>query len=168
METLATPSSAYTTTLHEKGVYPLKSAQHSTFCTINSRVESFVTWPPALKQQGFDLALAGFFYTNLNDTVVCFLCGLTLSKWMPEDVPITEHLKHTKQCSYALVHNLITYDQEDNTCIHTRCGVCNSAPKEFVLLPCRHFITCTLCTFSVQSCPLCRAGIDTIMHIYTN
>lgn len=170
MEALELPTVSCNISHHDRGVYTLKSADNSTFRTLTKRLESFETWPPTLKQQGLDMALAGFYYTGQSDAVMCFYCGVELGKWMPDDVPITEHLKYSP-CAYARLHNTITHNtnQEDKGANqHHNCGICDSAPRNIVLLPCRHFYTCTLCAFSVDKCPLCRSPITTIMQIYTN
>lgn len=154
----------------DKGVYTLKAAFNSQYRTLNKRLESFITWPPGLKQQGLDMALAGFYYTGQSDSVLCFYCGIGLGVWMPNDVPISEHLIHSP-CAFAKLHKTIPHsaDQDKKGMNqHNNCGICDSAPKNIILIPCRHLYTCTLCTFSVENCPLCRSNITKIMQIYTN
>ena len=164
MEAIVSPSTSCTITHYDKGVYPFKAAYNVNYCTIEKRIESFRTWPPALKQQGLQFSLAGFYYTKFSDIVRCFLCSLTLDSWMPEDSPILRHIERAPSCIYAKLHKTISYNQEDDS----TCGICNSAPRNLVLLPCRHFITCTLCTFGLSNCPICKSHIEKIMHIYTS
>jgi hypothetical protein len=40
------------------------------------------------------------------------------------------------------------------------CIVCLSAPKDLILLPCRHLCICSVCFKNVEKCPLCREKIQ--------
>ena len=78
------------------------------------RLMSFNTsWPHMGHRHAHpaSLAAAGFFYspeqgTVRGDTVaysdrcVCFHCGLSLVSWLPDDVPLVEHRRHTSQCAH--------------------------------------------------------------------
>jgi hypothetical protein len=48
------------------------------------------------------------------------------------------------------------------------CVVCMSAPKNALLLPCKHVIMCGECTKTVLAnsgqCPLCRENITEVVH----
>lgn len=52
------------------------------------------------------LAHAGFYYkpyeTNPDNTT-CFQCKRALDGWEEEDNPITEHLKHSPDCGWAII-----------------------------------------------------------------
>lgn len=55
------------------------------------------------------LAHAGFYYhpyeTNPDNTV-CFLCRRALDGWEEEDNPVTEHLKHSSDCGWAIMMDI--------------------------------------------------------------
>lgn len=54
------------------------------------------------------------------------------------------------------------------------CVICQNAPKNVLLLPCRHMCLCVECAHTMVSlpgsratkCPLCRASVSTIMNVY--
>ena len=47
------------------------------------------------------------------------------------------------------------------------CVICLDAPPTHVFLPCGHFCTCEACAGQIQECcPMCRARIDEITHVY--
>lgn len=54
----------------------------------------------------FQLARAGFFFRPAPDSidnVQCFLCGVKLDGWDPDDDALREHLAHSPACAWALV-----------------------------------------------------------------
>ena len=55
-------------------------------------------WRGAVDPQ--KLAAAGFYYTGIHDHVKCFACDVSLKAWLPNDDPITEHLKNEPNCPY--------------------------------------------------------------------
>ncbi|PYH92677.1 hypothetical protein BO71DRAFT_18794 [Aspergillus ellipticus CBS 707.79] len=67
-----------------------------------------VAWPHS-RPSPAELAHAGFFYnpyaTNPDNTT-CFLCQRALDGWEEDDNPITEHLKHTKDCGWAIMMDI--------------------------------------------------------------
>lgn len=63
------------------------------------RLDSYREWPVDYIAPR-DLAGEGFYYTGEADRVTCFCCGLTLSKWMRDDDPKTEHLKWRETCRF--------------------------------------------------------------------
>ncbi|KAJ5126882.1 hypothetical protein N7448_007661 [Penicillium atrosanguineum] len=56
-----------------------------------------------------ELAHAGFYYkpyeTNPDNTT-CFQCNRALDGWEEEDNPITEHLKHSPDCGWAIIMDI--------------------------------------------------------------
>ena len=57
------------------------------FSTIEKRIQSFDSsfrdiYPPFVT-----MAKAGFFQTGIDDTVMCYYCGLCISFWSPHDSP---------------------------------------------------------------------------------
>lgn len=66
---------------------------------------------------GSKLAKAGFFFypTQDNpDNVACFLCHKSLDGWEEDDDPLTEHLKHSSSCGWAIVAAIERQDKEFN------------------------------------------------------
>lgn len=55
-----------------------------------------------MKQCPVIMAEAGFFYCNVCDEVQCYLCGVRVSKWLPEDDPWIQHAKWSKHCRFLL------------------------------------------------------------------
>lgn len=56
------------------------------------------------------LAHAGFYYnpTPLSpDNAACFLCERALDGWEEDDDPVTEHLKHSSECGWAIMMDIV-------------------------------------------------------------
>ena len=64
------------------------------------RIKTFKDWPRFHHIQSDDLARCGFWYTQLNDTVACFYCGVSLKDWCKEDSVFDEHLKWRPNCNF--------------------------------------------------------------------
>ncbi|PYI05548.1 hypothetical protein BO78DRAFT_398068 [Aspergillus sclerotiicarbonarius CBS 121057] len=67
-----------------------------------------VAWPHS-RPSPAELAHAGFFYNPYEtnpDNTTCFLCRRALDGWEEDDNPITEHLKHTKDCGWAIMMDI--------------------------------------------------------------
>ena len=79
---------------------PHQTPHHSEFTTFESRLATFLTWPPALKQKPEQMAKAGFFYQGFSDHVKCFNCNGALKNWEKGDSPEEEHAKWFPSCSY--------------------------------------------------------------------
>lgn len=48
------------------------------------------------------MATAGFFYVQGDvDTVQCFHCGIKIFDWEPFDEPLAEHLRLSRNCTFA-------------------------------------------------------------------
>ncbi|KAJ5291964.1 hypothetical protein N7478_001215 [Penicillium angulare] len=68
----------------------------------------FVAWPHS-KPSPAELAHAGFFYKPYEsnpDNTTCFECGRALDGWEAEDNPVTEHLKHSPGCGWAITMDI--------------------------------------------------------------
>ncbi|KAL1306233.1 hypothetical protein AAFC00_004324 [Neodothiora populina] len=66
--------------------------------------QNSLTWPHDVPSPE-DLSRAGFYYKPLsesNDNVNCFLCEVKLGGWEVGDIPLDEHLAHSKSCGWAL------------------------------------------------------------------
>nr|UZS93136.1 X-linked inhibitor of apoptosis [Strongylocentrotus intermedius] len=65
------------------------------------RLQSFKNWPRTSPIEPRDLAKAGFYYLNNDDSVQCFACFGQISRWKPCDVPAVEHKTHFPNCPYV-------------------------------------------------------------------
>ncbi|KAF9890334.1 hypothetical protein FE257_006000 [Aspergillus nanangensis] len=82
-----------------------------------------ITWPHSSPSPA-ELAHAGFFYNPYEtnpDNTTCFMCRRALDGWEEEDNPTTEHLKHAKDCGWAIMmdiqqHSSNPSEIEDPTC----------------------------------------------------
>ncbi|KAJ5578404.1 uncharacterized protein N7459_007368 [Penicillium hispanicum] len=83
----------------------LKPEKRRSSTTKGSRV---VAWPHQ-RPSPAELAHAGFYYkpyeTNPDNTT-CFECGRALDGWEEEDNPVTEHLKHSPDCGWAIIMDI--------------------------------------------------------------
>lgn len=50
------------------------------------------------------------------------------------------------------------------------CAICMDAERDTLLCPCRHLLTCSSCSWSLivnqETCPICRAPIKEILHVF--
>ncbi|EPS25332.1 hypothetical protein PDE_00265 [Penicillium oxalicum 114-2] len=69
---------------------------------------SVISWPHQSPSPA-ELAHAGFYYkpyeTNPDNTT-CFHCDRALDGWEEDDNPITEHLKHSPDCAWAIMMDI--------------------------------------------------------------
>ncbi|AAN04427.1 inhibitor of apoptosis protein [Heliothis zea nudivirus] len=162
---------------------------------ITTRLKSFSRWPVGLQQCPVSLAEAGFFYSNMCDEVQCYLCGVRISKWLPEDDPWIQHAKCSKNCRFLLrikgvdfVYNITknstfmhktqskanfarffikTAVVQDTADRQGECLLCCSHRADIVILPCKHLVSCGWCvTKQLDKCPMCRGPTAEIMKIY--
>ena len=80
---------------------PIAAAVHPEYSDAVARYETFLNWPPQMKQHPALLADAGFIYSGEGDKVVCYYCDKGLCRWEKEDNPAYEHVKHFPQCPFA-------------------------------------------------------------------
>ncbi|KAH8379011.1 hypothetical protein KR009_002615 [Drosophila setifemur] len=61
------------------------------------RLKTFTNWPLEWlnKQQ---LAQTGMYYTNVDDKVKCYFCGVEIGRWEREDQPVPEHQRWSPNC----------------------------------------------------------------------
>ncbi|KAL4914922.1 hypothetical protein BDW62DRAFT_189569 [Aspergillus aurantiobrunneus] len=67
-----------------------------------------ISWPHS-RPSPAELAHAGFFYNPYEtnpDNTTCFLCRRALDGWEEDDNPITEHLKHARDCGWAVMMDI--------------------------------------------------------------
>ncbi|KAL8575284.1 hypothetical protein ACOMHN_001829 [Nucella lapillus] len=75
--------------------------RHPDYQSIDSRMASFVGWPPGVATQPSKMAEAGFYYCGQADNVCCFCCDGHLRNWEPEDDPWVEHARWFPRCAYV-------------------------------------------------------------------
>lgn len=59
------------------------------------------------------LSDAGFFFAPSEDSpdnVTCYLCGKSLDGWEPGDDPLAEHLRHSKDCGWAMTATVMAQE----------------------------------------------------------
>ncbi|KAH8256995.1 hypothetical protein KR038_001052, partial [Drosophila bunnanda] len=61
------------------------------------RVKTFNNWPLEWLDKN-ELALTGMFFTNFDDKVKCYFCGVEIGRWEQEDQPVPEHLRWSPNC----------------------------------------------------------------------
>ncbi|KAL3445314.1 hypothetical protein BJX65DRAFT_147925 [Aspergillus insuetus] len=74
----------------------------------SSKSSKPISWPHSSPSPA-ELAHAGFYYNPYEtnpDNTTCFLCRRALDGWEEEDDPIAEHLKHTKDCGWAIMMDI--------------------------------------------------------------
>ncbi|KKZ62841.1 hypothetical protein EMCG_02836 [[Emmonsia] crescens] len=75
----------------------------------NAKATTHVIWPHE-RPSPEELAHAGFYYnpTPLSpDNAACFLCERALDGWEEDDDPVTEHLKHSSECGWAIMMDIV-------------------------------------------------------------
>ena len=78
--------------------------QYNDYVHYADRLASFKDWPKFLRGPNKkDLARAGFVYTQIGDKVTCFWCGMTFKNWEPFDDAYKEHVRLSKDCTYAKI-----------------------------------------------------------------
>ncbi|KAJ7412655.1 Inhibitor of apoptosis protein [Willisornis vidua] len=65
------------------------------------RMSTFSTFPVNAPISERSLARAGFYYTGVQDKVMCFSCGLTLDNWQPGDNAMEKHKQLYPSCSFV-------------------------------------------------------------------
>ncbi|EDV40748.1 uncharacterized protein Dana_GF10661, isoform B [Drosophila ananassae] len=61
------------------------------------RLKSFINWPLDWLDK-CQLAQTGMYYTNVDDKVKCYFCGVEIGRWEPEDQPVPEHQRWSPNC----------------------------------------------------------------------
>lgn len=72
------------------------------FDSVQNRLETFTRWSVDSPIQKQDLAAAGFYFTGVNDRVVCYKCDLHLQQWKAGDDPWNEHKQFRPDCPFVL------------------------------------------------------------------
>ena len=141
----------------------------------NHRLSTFLTWDSLhVSQSAESLAMAGFFRcNNTDDSVQCHVCNVRLYAWIPSDVPLTEHERWSPYCPFIplvktqksgllalLVYILPLITTPERQSMLRRdpnlCIKCTIDPISVELWPCRHKLTCVICSIDISRCPRCN------------
>ncbi|OJD24718.1 hypothetical protein ACJ73_03913 [Blastomyces percursus] len=77
--------------------------------TSNTKATAHISWPHD-RPSPEELAHAGFYFrpTPLSpDNAACFLCERALDGWEEDDDPVTEHLRHSSECGWAIMMDIV-------------------------------------------------------------
>lgn len=66
----------------------------------SDRLKTFDNWPVSFINKN-ELASAGFYYTQVDDRVICYYCNVEVGSWEMGDDPAAEHLKHSPNCRHS-------------------------------------------------------------------
>ncbi|QBQ01655.1 iap-5 [Hyphantria cunea granulovirus] len=66
---------------------------------IEGRLKTYTNWPNVLQHLVFPLCLAGFYYTNVGDSVCCYVCGRIVNNWQITDIDVQTHKAHFEHCA---------------------------------------------------------------------
>lgn len=143
--------------------------------TLDTRMESFELWPPAMNPTPRELAEAGFFYSLLGDRCNCFYCGLQLGFWTQEDNAWLEHEKYNDHCDFLKLNSdklerarnlpkpeltaIPPPEEPEEKEINFVCKICLNEELRIAFMPCGHLVSCGSCCLCVEKCPICRAEI---------
>lgn len=72
----------------------------SRLSSFTARFSTFEKWPEGIPVDKEQLANAGFYYTDKNDSVQCFHCGGVLRRWTESSDPWEEHRRWFPRCQY--------------------------------------------------------------------
>ena len=72
----------------------------SSFATLESRINSFASWPIPLQVSRVSLAAAGWFYKGKDIITQCFSCGCEYDDWKKGDDPIKVHQDKCQGCYF--------------------------------------------------------------------
>ncbi|XP_059470972.1 death-associated inhibitor of apoptosis 1-like isoform X2 [Neocloeon triangulifer] len=75
---------------------------HPHMKTEDARMVSFKNWPNKYPMKPADLVEAGFFYTGMDDAVLCFHCGGGLKDWKAGEEPWVMHAKWFSSCKFLM------------------------------------------------------------------
>ena len=72
----------------------------ASFASLESRVDSFASWPIPLQISRVSLAAAGWFYKGKDVITQCFSCGCLYDDWNKGDDPVKVHQDKCKGCYF--------------------------------------------------------------------
>nr|WHN38795.1 iap-3 [Mamestra brassicae multiple nucleopolyhedrovirus] len=152
-------------------------------------------WPVTIPVSPHELATAGFFYTGQSDKVKCFACDGGLKEWTEGDDAFELHARWFDRCSYVMkikgekyIRNAMnkarnctpsappqeplpsssqpTAPRLENDDDKSACKICFENQCNATFVPCGHVVACYTCALSVDSCPMCRHAITTIVKLF--
>lgn len=146
----------------ECGAFPNKVyLRHPKYLSFYERRNSFVEYPkPDLVKK---LVEAGFFYSGKEDETICFLCGLGLKNWSPNEEPWIYHNRMNPKCLHVICNTETEIEKYRN---QNMCKFCRIEILGILFLPCRHLISCVNCAARLIYCPLCEKKIESPVRIY--
>lgn len=74
------------------------SFHHPYYQSFERRIQRFKNWTGSVDPRL--LARAGFFYTDREDYVICFACGIGVKNWDSSCDPWSEHQKYKPKCPF--------------------------------------------------------------------
>lgn len=151
------------------------------FSSFEQRLATFQNWPHK-RPTAASMAEAGFYFSKIEDRVICFHCGEILSMWTPNDNPYIEHAFWYPHCLFirTMVGEIVMkkVEQLSHTCdsqsrsnlynsLVTTCNMCFKNTVDVVLFPCKHTRYCQDCiqTTKTIKCPFCAEYISFLVEI---
>ena len=93
---------------------------------LKNRLRTFVGNESLFLVETTSLAVAGLYYTGLNDRVKCAFCKKQIEHWASEDNPLKEHRRISPQCSF--VKKIFSVQRPQQNCSGTeQCSSTSSA-----------------------------------------
>ena len=85
-------------TLKRRDVYNVDFKQSE------ARMNSYLNWPNEKAPTSEIMSKAGFYFTHLEDKVVCFHCGYGVRNWQRDDNPWYKHAWWSPDCDFLRQH----------------------------------------------------------------
>ncbi|APO13985.1 IAP-5 [Plodia interpunctella granulovirus] len=140
------------------------------------RLNSFFNFPRCLKRLASDMCSAGFYYTNVGDSVCCYACSIIVKDWKIDDDVWKVHRDLNPRCPLVCARRISPSSVRSEARIVSensapsapvlnyldhytlpKCIKCKSQPIDSVLVPCFHFAACSECAVVCTACPACHA-----------
>ena len=173
------------------GITLVDRQYNSAYAEQQQREDSFTNWPG--QQSVKEMSSAGFYFLGHLDRVKCHICSVVLGEWKQTDEPWFEHAKHSRYCSFVLLHkgldfveaidgpkpDYIAEDYIDGTEDDWEtvgmgekeeeklCVICMDEPIQMLATPCGHFSYCGQCITKLKKCGICRSRITGYIRAFT-
>ena len=130
MEAKGEPESSHTSISYEdnrqKSQRKSLSVSNVQMSELKNRLRTFVGNESLFLVETTSLAIAGLYYTGLNDRVKCAFCKKQIEHWASEDNPLKEHRRISPQCSF--VKKIFSAQRPQQNCSGTeQCSSTSSA-----------------------------------------
>ncbi|XP_034236291.1 uncharacterized protein LOC117642325 [Thrips palmi] len=86
----------------QHNILPFITPLYPKYSTLESRMNTFDSWPKDAHVSSKALAEDGFYYLGHSDIAMCFHCGMSLCHWAKDDVPPFEHATFSPYCGFLL------------------------------------------------------------------